>query len=79
MVNFLQAGDPDVKSQSGHTASQTFRALKRIGRVFHKQVIKNWPLPCIENYGICCRNISMIIGDIFIDNVNNGCQALQKE
>jgi hypothetical protein len=68
-----------VESKSGHSPSRTCKAMKRIRRVFHKQVIKNWPLPYIENYGICCRNISMIIGDMFIDNVNNGCQALQKE
>jgi hypothetical protein len=53
--------------------------MKRIRRVFHKQVRKNWPLPCIENYVICCRKISMLIGDLFVDNANDGCQALPKE
>jgi hypothetical protein len=65
-----------VESKSGHTPSWTCKAMKRIRRVFHKQVSKNWPVTCIENYGICCRKISMLIGDLFIDNANDGCQAL---
>jgi hypothetical protein len=67
-----------VELKSGHTPFWTWKSMKRM-RVFQKQVSKNWPLPCIENYEICCRKIRMIIVGLFIDNANVCCQALQKE
>jgi hypothetical protein len=78
-ITFLKAGDPVVELKSGCSPSWTCKAVKRIRRVFQKQVSKNWPLPCIENYEICCRKIRMIIVGLFIDNANYACQTLQKD